>query len=86
MRAAALFVELTLFSFPEPKTSALSSRGLGGIVNRGKGNLGKESSSRRLGKKSKAIVVMVLRAFLEFMKRVIHLVVGLLKLSYRKVV
>lgn len=85
MRAAALFVELTLFTFPEPKTSAHYSRGLGGVVNRARVNRGKGSSRRRLGRKSKAIVAMVLGAILEFMKRVLHLVVGLLKLSYRKV-
>ena len=81
MRAAALFVELTLFSFPEPKTSAHFTRSKGGVENHGE----EGGPNKRLGKKLNK-VVMVFRALLEFIKRVIHLIVGLLKLSYRKVI
>lgn len=75
MRAAALFAQLTLFTFTEPRTAA-------GTQNRRKTTTRRRLGSRRFGA---TVVGMVLGAIFHFIKRVIHLIVGLLRLSYRKV-
>lgn len=83
MRAAALFVQLTFFTFTEPKgvaSNSKSSRSALGIAIRGR-----KTAKRRLCRRLRAAIVMVLGATIQFMKRVFHLIVGLLRLSYRKV-
>ncbi len=84
MRSAALFVQLTFFTVAdEPKVAAGNKKnpraaGLG--VSRGR-----KSTRRRLSRKLKASVGMVVGAIFQFLKRIFQLVVGLLRLTYRKV-
>lgn len=84
MRAAALFVQLTFFSYSEPELAAHSSskncRSAPGVAIRGR-----KAARRKLWRRCRAAIVMVLGAIVQFMKRVFHLIVGLLRLSYRKV-
>ena len=90
MRAAALFVQLTFFTVAdEPGAVAeapaaerrKSSRAPTPGISRGK-----KSVRRRLSRKLRAWVVMVVGAIFQFLRRVFQLIVGLLRLTYRKVV
>lgn len=82
MRAAALFVQLTFFTFSEPEGAAQnrSSGSAPGLAIRGR-----KTARRKLSRRLRAAIVMVLGAMIQFMKRVFHLIIGLLRLSYRKV-
>jgi len=80
MRAAAFFVDLTKFWYKKPRTSHHTGKGLGGTIGRGK-----YSSRKRDGKRSKSAPGMVFRAIIEFIRRIICHLIGLLRLGYRKV-
>ena len=84
MRAAALFVQLTFFTVAEPRTAAQNNK-----PSRARGTLGiargRKTAKRRLSRRLRTAVVMVLGAILQFIKRVFHLIVGLFRLTYRKV-
>lgn len=92
MRTAALFVQLTFFTLAEPETVAKKrnrswsrSAPSNSIVARGAG--GRKSGRRRvrlLCKRVRLAVMMVLGAVVQFLMRVFTLIIGLLKLSYRK--
>lgn len=84
MRAAALLAQLTFFTQtvaePAPRTAAqntkASSRGFA---------RGRRTAKRRLSKRLRTAIVMVLGAVFHFIKRVFHLIIGLIRLTYRKV-
>ena len=76
MRAAALFVQLTFFTVAEPRAPLQ-------VAVRARTPRCRRSAKRRW--RLRVVVVMVLGAILQFIKRVFHLIVGLLRLSYRKV-
>ena len=84
MRAATLLVQLTFFTVAGEESGGAeeekpSPKGLVSIAR------GRRSAKRRLSRKLRASAGMVVGPIFQFLKRVFQLIVGLLRLTYRKV-